>query len=264
MAVVRLPSGIEIFHRVTGAGAPLLLIMGTGADHTFWGAQVPAYRRRFATITYDARGTGRSSKPEEVESYTMASMAGDAVGLLDALDVPAAHISGFSLGSAVAQEMAIRHPDRVATLQLHCTWGRSDRRFLRMLEIIEALAMPETDGEFASRAVFSAFMPPPGEAPREAGARNPYPPSRAGILGHLHADRTHDTLDRLPLISCPTLVTAAEQDAQIPPDYAEAVAERIPDADFHLFRGPAAGHLVCFDMREEFNRVTLEWLSRKA
>jgi pimeloyl-ACP methyl ester carboxylesterase len=264
MAVVRLPSGIEIFHRVTGRGEPLLLIMGTGADHTFWGGQVPAYRKRFLTITYDARGTGRSSKPADVETYSMEAMAEDAIGLLDALEIPAAHVSGFSLGSAVAQEMAIRRPEMVTTLQLHGTWGRSDRRFRRMLWILESLAMPESDGEFASRAVFSTFVSSAAKADPPPGVTNPYPPTREGILGHIHANRAHDTLDRLARISCPTLVTAAENDVQIPPHYAQAVAERIPGADLHLFGGPDAGHLVCFDMKDEFNRVTLEWLARRS
>ncbi len=60
MALVRLESGLEIFHRSSGEGEALLLLAGTGADHTFWGAQVPDYRRQFRTIVYDARGTGRA------------------------------------------------------------------------------------------------------------------------------------------------------------------------------------------------------------
>ncbi len=54
MALVRLASGLEIFHRSSGEGEALLLLAGTGADHTFWGAQVPAYRHHFRTITFDA------------------------------------------------------------------------------------------------------------------------------------------------------------------------------------------------------------------
>jgi pimeloyl-ACP methyl ester carboxylesterase len=268
MPVVRLPSGLELFHRIAGDGEALLLVAGTGADHTFWGAQVPACRRRYRTVTYDARGTGRSGKPAEIEGYTTATLADDAAGLLDALGIEVAHVSGLSLGSAVAQEMALRHPDRVRSLQLHGTWGRADEPFLAMLDRLEDLADRE-DWVGLARLMMETGMTPafrgdrPIEAERLAAAHviaNRYPPTREGILGHLHADRHHDTLDRLGAISCPTLVTAGENDRQLPPRYGRAVAERIPGADFHLFRGPRSGHLVHFEMRDEFDRVTLDWL----
>ena len=94
----------------------------------------------------------------------------------------------------------------------------------------------------------------------EGYVANPDAPSREGLLGHFHADRTHDALDRLAEIAVPTLVTAGEQDVQVPPRYGRQVAERIPGARFHLFTGPRASHLACLEMAEEFNRVGLEFL----
>jgi pimeloyl-ACP methyl ester carboxylesterase len=86
------------------------------------------------------------------------------------------------------------------------------------------------------------------------------PPDPRGVLGHIHADKTHDALARLSSIRCPVLVTAGEQDVQVPPRYGRAVADAIPGARFHLFTGPHASHLACVEMAEEFNRVTLDWL----
>jgi len=96
----------------------------------------------------------------------------------------------------------------------------------------------------------------------QAALANPYPPSLAGILGHIHADLTHDAWDRLPSIRCPTLVTAGERDLQVPPRLGRAVAERIAGAEFHLFTGAGSSHLACVERADEFNALTLEWLAR--
>jgi pimeloyl-ACP methyl ester carboxylesterase len=82
------------------------------------------------------------------------------------------------------------------------------------------------------------------------------------VFGHIHADKTHDALDRLKEIRCPVLVTAGEMDVQVPPRYGRAVAERIPGARFHLFKGAHASHLACVEMADEFNRLTLDWLAK--
>jgi pimeloyl-ACP methyl ester carboxylesterase len=87
------------------------------------------------------------------------------------------------------------------------------------------------------------------------------PPDPRGVLGHIYADKTHDALDRLGRIGCPTLVTAGEMDVQVPPRYGREVAGRIPGAELHLFTGPNASHLACVEMVDEFNRVTLDWLA---
>ena len=107
-----LSSGLELYYEEEGSGEPLLLIMGTGADRRFWSAQVPAYAEHFRTIVYDARGVGKSTVPEDPHTCSMAVMADDAADLLSCLDIESAHVSGLSLGSTVAQEMALRHADR--------------------------------------------------------------------------------------------------------------------------------------------------------
>lgn len=269
MRSVTLESGLRLHVEEHGAGAPLLLVMGTGADHTFWGAQIPAFARSYRVIAYDARGTGRSGTVEPPESCTMAAMADDAAGLLAALDCPPAHVCGLSLGSTVAQELALRHPARVRSLLLHGTWGRSDDWFRRM---IETLAYPIRTADDRAAFIRTALMwitsqsflgdaAAPARALERAFLESPHPPTRAGLLGHCHADVTHDALDRLSSIRVPTLVTCGEQDIQVPERYGRAVAAAIPGARFHLFRGPSASHLACLEMADEFNRVCLEFLA---
>jgi pimeloyl-ACP methyl ester carboxylesterase len=82
------------------------------------------------------------------------------------------------------------------------------------------------------------------------------------MLGHLRADEVHDTLDRLAEIRVPVLVTAGEWDVLIPSRYGQEVAARIPGADFHVFPGERSSHAYPWEMEDEFNRVTSEFLER--
>lgn len=269
MPSTTLPTGMEMYYEVEGSGPPLLLIMGTAASHDVWAAQVEAYRDRYTVITYDARGTGQSTQTTDPAQYTMRSLADDAAALLRSLDCGPAHVSGLSLGSATAQELTINHPDLVRTLQLHCTWGFSDEWFCRMIDSME---VPVLAGDMAMYIrlammwVASPYFVNEQLAECEAYERafileNPHPPSQQGILGHFHADKHHDTLDRLGSISVPTLVTSGEVDWQVPTRYGREVHRRIPGALLHIFTGPLSSHIAFSEMPDEWNRFTLDWLA---
>ena len=119
-------NGINIYYEVHGAGDPLLLIMGLGANATAWEAQIPALNREYKVIAFDNRGSGRSDKPTVM--YSMRQMADDAVLLLDQLGVAAAHVFGMSMGGMIAQELTLQHPARVKSLVLGATMaGRAGR-----------------------------------------------------------------------------------------------------------------------------------------
>jgi len=267
MPIAQLASGLKIHYEESGSGDPLLLLMGTGADRRFWSAQVPAYAEHYRTIVYDSRGVGKSSVPDDPTTCSMAVMADDAAQLLDALDIGAAHVSGLSLGSTVAQELCLRHPERVRTAQLHGTWGRSDEWFVRMIETLEEPVKHGNLAGFIRYALMWITSPtfleenPETVAGMEAAFLAEAPDPR-GVLGHIHADKTHDAMERLGRIRCPVLVTAGEVDVQVPPRYGQPVADAIPGAEYHLFQGPHGSHLACVEMAEEFNRVTLDWLAR--
>lgn len=272
MPFTDLSTGIEVYYQVEGAGDPLLLIMGTAADHTTWAAQVEAYRHRYTVITYDARGTGRSTHPPDVEDYSMRILAADAAALLDRLSVERAHVSGLSLGSATAQELAVNHPAKVATLQLHCTWGRSDEWFVRMIDTNETYILHDDPAGYIRTALLWVASPtfindrPDDVEAFERGfiLDNPHPPSKAGMLGHFHADKTHDALDRLGAIEVPTLITSGEVDWQVPTRYGLEVQRAIAGSTMHVFRGPHSSHIAFHEMVGEWNAFTLGWLDRQA
>ncbi|MFM8970627.1 MAG: alpha/beta fold hydrolase [Actinomycetota bacterium] len=268
MSIVTLPTGMEMYYKVEGSGPLLLMIMGTASGHETWDGQVAAYCNDFTVITYDARGTGQSTHTKDPKAYTMASLADDAAALVRHLDIGPVHVSGLSLGSATAQELALRHPDLVKTLQLHCTWGKSDEWFCRMIDTME---VPVAAGDMkmyirlAMMWVSSPHFVNERPADVEAFERgflldNPFPASKEGILGHFHADKTHYTLDRLGQITVPTLVTSGEVDWQVPARYGRDVHSRIKNAEFHMFKGPQSSHIAFHEMIDEWNAFTLSWL----
>jgi len=269
MPKLKIATGLDVYCEEHGDGPPLLLVMGTGADHRFWSAQVEAYAAHYRTVVYDARGVGQTTVPSDPTSCTMALMADDAAALLDALGIGKAHVSGLSLGATVVQELCLRHPERVLTAQMHGSWAKSDAWFVRMIETLEH---PVKHGDLAAFIRYALmWITSPKflrEQPETVAAMEQAflesPPAPAGVLGHIHADKHHDALERLGRISCPVLVATGENDIQVPPRYGKEVADAVPGADWHLFKGEHASHLSCVEMADEFNRVTLEWLGRSS
>ena len=92
--------------------------------HLAWGFQLPVFAERYRVIAFDNRGAGQTGAPDH--AYTTRMMAGDTVRLMDALGIERAHVLGVSMGGMIAQEIALNHPERVRSLQLHCTLGRPD------------------------------------------------------------------------------------------------------------------------------------------
>jgi pimeloyl-ACP methyl ester carboxylesterase len=263
-------TGISLYYEVYGKGQPLILIAGTGADHTIWARQVPELSRYFKVILVDHRGAGLSDVPQQMEDYTARIMAEDIVALMDALNIPKAHVGGQSLGSVIVQEMALNHPERVLTLGLYGTWGRSDTFFKDGFCAQMRYLMEKGDPHQAFKLGQTYMMSPHYLETRQPQIvadtvtamliKNPHVTTATGFLGHIHADVHHDALDRLSSITAPTLVTVGEWDANTPPRYGWEVFERIPNARMHVFCGPGAGHVANVEMAEEFNAVVLSFL----
>lgn len=266
MPFADLPTGIRMYYEVHGEeGEPFLLLGGTGSDHTVWAGHVPELARRFRVVTPDPRGTGRTTRPQNPGSCTMRAMAGDAAALLEHLGLGPAHVAGLSLGSAVAMELGAERPELVRSLHLHGAWAKSDPWFVAMMDIMEyPVRAGDMEGflQLALPCILSRTFLADAEAVEALSrgflADNPHPPSREGVLGHLHADKTHDATSRLATVRAPTLVATGEHDIQVRPDYGREAAELIPGARFHLVRGLQASHCAILEMPDEFFRMTYD------
>ena len=251
-----------------GDGEPLLVINGTSQSLGFWAQSAPILAGRCRVITWDLPGLGGSERG--TGEMTVRSLAEGARALLDELGIERAHVLGYSLGSAVAQELALAAPERVASLVLLCTWARPDG-FQRA--VLAGLSHPWRTGdlETALTALGIAFSPEllsSPEFPELVGQMLPLFPSTpaqiAATVEQWDADEGHDTLDRLPGITAPTLVIAGEQDLLTPHWHGRQVASAIPGARFELFTGAGSSHAVADERAAEVLPLVLGFLADHA
>ncbi len=119
-------NGVEIYFETQGSGEPVLLVPPNWWPCVTWNvAVVPFLARRFRTLIYDCRGTGRSAKPKD--GYSVRQFALDGIELLKQLGVTRCHLVGFAIGGQIVQAMAIARPDLVASLTISTT-GSGARR----------------------------------------------------------------------------------------------------------------------------------------
>ena len=153
MAFTRAADGTGLHFDALGLPGrePVLMIQGLGADKTGWVLQRFAMAPHFRTIALDNRGAGRSDKPFGL--YHLDEMADDAVAVLDAAGVERAHVVGASMGGAIAQVLAVRHPERVRSLVLACTACRHHDWRRELLAEWAAIANERGMAELSRRAM---------------------------------------------------------------------------------------------------------------
>jgi pimeloyl-ACP methyl ester carboxylesterase len=264
MPQVACRTGVTLNYEISGEGDPLLLVMGTSGSILLWGEMISRLAQDYRVIAFDNRGLGGSERGEG--EISVASLAEDASALLEALDIPRAHVMGWSLGSAVVQELALTHPDQVATAIMYATWARCDG-FQR--SVLSALRHPYAtrNMEAALASAGLAFSPQLLDHPDFQKMLEPMLPAfpqnedqMQVTVEQWDADLAHDTVDRLAGITAPTLVIVGEQDLLTPPWQAKAVADAIPGAHFELLTGPGSSHGVHIERPEDVVRVVTGFL----
>jgi 3-oxoadipate enol-lactonase len=242
---------VSLHYESTGAGAPVLLVMGLGMNATGWWRTVPVLAGAgVRVLTFDNRGVGRSDRPPG--PYTTAVMADDAVAVLDAAAVPRAHVYGISLGGMIAQEIALRHPDRIARLVLGATTPGgtaavpADEPTLAFFQ--RRGQMPAEEAVWASVPYNYAARTRAEHGDRIADdirQRLRYPIEPEPYAAQLAAALAHDAHDRIAQIAATTLVVHGQEDVMVPPANGQLLASLIVDAALLELTG--AAHLYPTD-----------------
>jgi 3-oxoadipate enol-lactonase len=262
----RATDGIRLHYQEVGRpkGEPVLMIQGLGADMMGWALQRAAFSVSYRTIALDNRGAGRTDKP--FDTYSLEQMATDAISVLDACGVEKAHVMGASMGGVVSQILAVRHPERVASLTLACTACRHHRWRRELLAEWAAVANERGMREVSRRAMrwlvgprsFRRFgMVLGGLGP--FALRTPAYAFAAQVRAILEQDETVRAL--LSTLDVPTMVVVGNQDILTPRGDSEEIAELIPDAELVVISGAAHGLMV--EHATTYNRVVLDFLSRQ-
>ncbi len=266
MASVRV-GPVEIEYERLGAGEPLLLVMGIGAQMIFWpdGFCERLVARGFEVIRFDNRDVGlsthlRGQRAEPVPvllakaalrrpvraPYTLSDMADDTAGLLGALGHRTAHVVGVSMGGMIAQMLAITHPTRVRSLtSIMSSTGDWRSLFVRPKALGALLGPVPPDAEAAGRKLEQFVRVVGGRHPHDWAltralgrraferAQNP-----AGFIRHLAAiAATGDRTGALRFVRTPSLVLHGTLDPLILPANGRATARAIPGARLHLVEG---------------------------
>jgi 3-oxoadipate enol-lactonase len=235
-----------------GEGPAVLLVAGQGMTADGWWATLPVLARSFRVIAFDNRDTGRSSRLQW--PYTVAQMADDAVAVLDAAGERRAHLYGISLGSLVAQEVALRHPERVEALVLGASsaggFAAYKPKFSSLAQtfLIRVGAMGPEEAEWAAVPYTYAEKTRrlhPERIGADIARRVSSPADPMAYMHQAAAVAAHDAYERLNRMCAPTLVVHGEQDVFVPPVNALVLAERIPAAQLRLW--PDAGHMYTID-----------------
>lgn len=253
---------LEIWTEQVGEGPDVLLIGGLGDTVESWQFQLDGLADRYRMTAFDNRGAGRTAMPEE--PITVEAMAEDAALVLRALDISSAHVAGFSGGSLVVQELALRHPEMVRSLVLQGTWAAPDSFLLSWFRF----AAEWVDAAPSERAFLEAFFLWVYTArAHNAGMVDqfieevlafPHKQSEEDFKSFIDALVSHDATDRLPQVSAATLVLTGGRDLIARPNLGRAVADLIPGAVFELMAEEA--HQPFQEIPDEWNaRVDAFW-----
>ncbi|WP_067452303.1 alpha/beta fold hydrolase [Actinomadura macra] len=260
-------NGVRLAYRRSGRGEGVLLVMGSGASGHQWDMhQVPAlHAAGYSTVTFDNRGIPPSDSPPG--RYALADLVADTGALITALDLAPCRIVGTSLGSLIAQELAISEPHLVRAAVLIATRARSDALRRAQSAATQALRQSGVRLPPAHRAVDSVLhmLSPRTYNDEQAVASWLQIFELAGrgapvAAGQDWIDTDQDRRAELHKITAPCRVIAFGDDVVAPPHLGAEVADAIPDCD--LVEIPDCGHLGYLERAEPVNEAIIEFFGK--
>jgi pimeloyl-ACP methyl ester carboxylesterase len=257
--------GARIWVHQQGAGPAVLLLGGLGDPAESWQAQIDALSGRYRVVAPDNRGAGRSALPPGGAS--VAAMAEDAADVLRSLGVEDAHVAGFSMGGAVAQELALGHPSLVRSLVLSGTWTVPHVYWRRMFASwVAAAETARSERELLESFflwIYSREWHEDGTVDRliDETLASPLAQSAEGFFAQARAcaDWT-GAAERLRNVTVPVLVIAGDADITCPPRLSRPILEAIPHAELAVIEGGA--HQPFQERPGEYNAIVGDFWAR--
>ena len=223
---------IQMYYELRGEGQPLVLILGMTLDVSEVEPIIRWFAERYRVLVFDNRGAGRTDKPDI--PYTIAMMANDTLGLMDAVGIERANVLGISLGGRIAIALTLAHPERVEKLALVSTSARVPPRGWRFRVLGLLSSVPMFQGK--------------------------YPQPRYAFVRQRDASTAFNCTARLPEIQAPTVIMHGRSDKTTPFVLAEEMQRGIRSSKLLPFPG---GHLFfLLRERQRFLDATADFLGR--
>lgn len=246
-----------------GASA-LLLCGGTTQPRALWMGIIAGLADAYRVITFDSRDVGESDRAPG--GYDSAMLADDATRILDAFGAERAHVAGLSLGGCVALQLALRHPERVASLCTASCWARVDKQLESQFRFwIDLMDL----GGYRMVFRLMAYMSFSLEAQEAMGDMTAIGEAleastdTEAFRRQVTADLTHSLADEdLARITAPLLALSGTEDLLVLPRHAEALARAVPHGQSGVVEG--VGHAMVLDHPERLAARLREWLDRQA
>ena len=256
---------MNLFYETHGTGEPLILISGFASGAWLWFQQIEDLSKHFQIITFDPRGISHS-KLNENETVTISQISDDVAKLLDKLKIEKASILGTSFGGFVAQDFALRYPEKLNKLILVCTsFGGKNHVLPSNFEVLTAFISTENlnSAERIRKFMIPAFTKDfvannfeIVEKTCELREQNKVP--EAVYLQQLQAATTFDSEAKVSNITAETLIVTGDNDQVVPMQNSVNLANLIPNAKLEIVEN--CGHLFFIEQAEKFNEIVRKFL----
>lgn len=254
----------KIHYEICGSGEPIVLIPGFASGIWSWRRHFNALSSKFQVIVFDPRGIAQSAADKNIP-VTIESIADEVAALLEALFIDRSHILGISFGGFVAQEFALKYPEKLNKLLLASTSFGGVHHVPAAFEVLSAFA-PSKDLNSQERirkgltiSFTSAFVEEnPNLVEEFCRLREINPVPENVYLQQLQSATAFDAESRLSQIMAETLVLSGDSDNVVPLQNSVNLARQIPNARLEIIKN--GGHMAFYERSDEFNAIVTRFL----
>ena len=256
----------ELFYELHGdeEGEPLFLIAGFASGAWIWFKQIDELSKHFQVITFDPRGISKSSINRDL-TVSIQSISDDIANLLDELKIEKANILGASFGGFVAQEFALKYPERLNKLVLACTSFGGKNHISPSIEVLMAFASTENLNsldrvrKYMIPAFTSEFVKNnAAEVDKVCHLREQNIVPEIVYFQQLQSATIFDAESRISKIEAKTLILTGDKDGVVPMQNSKNLAETIPNSTLKIIEN--GGHLFFIEKADKFNQFVTDFI----